>query len=65
MCARVAAVNGYSVTNAAAAKACMTPDQFKSLHQDDPNYLDSLMMWQPLGDRFEAYTNAWNAVKAQ
>jgi spermidine/putrescine-binding protein len=61
----VANVNGYSATNAAAAKSCMTPEQFAALHQDDPTYLDSLMIWQPLGDRFEAYTNAWNAVKAQ
>jgi len=61
----VANVNGYSVANAAAAKSCMSPEQYASLHQDDPNYLDSLLMWQPLGDRFEAYTNAWNAVKAQ
>lgn len=61
----VANVNGYSAANAAAAKACMSPEQFAALHQDDPDYLDSLLMWQPLGDRFEAYTNAWNAVKAQ
>ena len=61
----VANVNGYSATNPVAAKACMTPEQYASLHQDDPAYLDGLMIWKPLGDRFEAYTNAWNAVKAQ
>jgi putative spermidine/putrescine transport system substrate-binding protein/spermidine/putrescine transport system substrate-binding protein len=61
----VANVNGYSATNAAAAKSCMTPEQYKMLHQDDPAYLDSLMIWTALGDRFETYTNAWNAVKAQ
>ncbi|SEM64563.1 spermidine/putrescine transport system substrate-binding protein [Gemmobacter aquatilis] len=61
----VANVNGYSVANAAAAKACMPAEQYAALHQDDPNYLDSLQVWQALGDRFEAYTNAWNAVKAQ
>ena len=61
----VANVNGYSASNAAAAKSCMTPEQFAALHQDDPDYLDSLLMWAPLGDRFEVYTNAWNAVKAQ
>ena len=61
----VANVNGYSVANAAAAKSCMSPEQYAALHQDDPNYLDSLLIWQSLGDRFEAYTNAWNAVKAQ
>jgi putative spermidine/putrescine transport system substrate-binding protein/spermidine/putrescine transport system substrate-binding protein len=43
----------------------MTPEQFEALHQDDPDYLDSLLIWTALGDRFEAYTNAWNAVKAQ
>ena len=61
----VANVNGYSVANAAAAKACMPAEQYAALHQDDPDYLDSLQVWQALGDRFEAYTNAWNAVKAQ
>ncbi|MPQ95868.1 MULTISPECIES: ABC transporter substrate-binding protein [unclassified Thioclava] len=61
----VANVNGYSVANAAAAKSCMSPEQYAALHQDDPDYLDSLLIWQSLGDRFEAYTNAWNSVKAQ
>lgn len=61
----VANVNGYSVANADAAKSCMSPEQYASLHQDDPAYLDSLMVWTALGDRFETYTNAWNAVKAQ
>jgi len=61
----VANVNGYSVANPVAAKACMSAEQFSALHQDDPDYLDSLLMWQPLGERFEAYTNAWNAVKAE
>lgn len=61
----VANVNGYSVANPVAAKACMSAEQFSALHQDDPDYLDSLLLWQPLGERLEAYTNAWNAVKAQ
>lgn len=61
----VANVNGYSATNPVAAKACMTPEQFKALHQDDPNYLDSLLLWENLGPRLSAYTNAWNAVKSQ
>lgn len=61
----VANVNGYSATNGAAAKSCMTPEQYAALHQDDPDYLDSLLIWEPLGERFEAYLNAWNAVKAQ
>lgn len=61
----VANVNGYSVANPVAAKKCMSPEQFKKLHQDDPDYLDNLLLWKPLGARLEAYTNAWNAVKAQ
>lgn len=61
----VANVNGYSAANPKAARACMSDEQFKALHQDDPDYLDSLYIWTPLGDRFEAYQNAWNAVKAQ
>jgi spermidine/putrescine-binding protein len=61
----VANINAYSVANPVAAKACMTPEQFVTFHQDDPSFLDHLLLWQPLGDRFEAYANAWNAVKAQ
>ncbi|WP_163268489.1 ABC transporter substrate-binding protein [Chelativorans alearense] len=61
----VANVNGYSAANPVAAKQCMTPEQYTSLHQDDPDYLDSLLLWENLGPRLQAYTNAWNAVKAQ
>lgn len=61
----VANVNGYSAANPTAAKACMTPEQFAALHQDDPDYLDSLLLWENLGPRLSAYTNAWNAVKSQ
>lgn len=61
----VANVNGYSVSNPVAAKACMPPEQYAMLHQDDPDYLDSLLLWAPLGERLEAYTNAWNSVKSQ
>ena len=39
-------------------------EQFTKLHQDDPDYLDSLLLWVNLGDRLEHYTNAWNAVKS-
>ncbi|MBK6468016.1 MAG: ABC transporter substrate-binding protein [Rhodobacter sp.] len=61
----VANVNGYSATNPVAAKECMTPEQYLALHQDDPDYLDSLLLWENLGPRLSAYTNAWNAVKSQ
>jgi spermidine/putrescine-binding protein len=61
----VFSVNGYSSTNPVAAKEFMTPEEFSALHQDDPGYLDSLLLWENLGDRLSAYTNAWNAVKAQ
>lgn len=61
----VANVNGYSVANPVAARSCMPPEQFDALHQDDPDYLDGLMLWEPLGARLETYTNAWNAVKSQ
>ena len=60
----VANVNGYSAANVVAAKNCMTPEQFKGLHQDDVGYLDSLLLWENLRDRLGAYTNTWNAVKA-
>lgn len=61
----VANVNGYSVANPVAARECMTDEQFTALHQDDPAYLDSLLLWENLGPRLGAYTNAWNAVKSQ
>jgi putative spermidine/putrescine transport system substrate-binding protein/spermidine/putrescine transport system substrate-binding protein len=61
----VANVNGYSVANPVAARDCMTDEQFVALHQDDPDYLDSLLLWENLGPRLGAYTNAWNAVKSQ
>lgn len=55
----------YSVSNPVAAKKCLSEAAFKDRHMDDPTYLDGLMLWQPLGERLEAYTNAWNSVKAQ
>ncbi len=57
-------VNGYSSANPVAAENCMTPAQFKDLHQDDVGYLDSLLLWENLRERLPAYTNAWNGVKA-
>jgi len=60
----VANVNGYSAANPVAAKKCMTPEQYVNLHQDDPAYLDSLLLWENLGPRLEVYTNTWNAVKS-
>ncbi len=57
-------VNGYSSANPVAAKNCMSEEQFKALHQDDVDYLDSLLLWTNLRDRLEHYTNTWNAVKA-
>jgi spermidine/putrescine-binding protein len=60
----VSAITGYSVANPVAAKNCMTPEQFSGLHQDDPEYINSLMLWETPA-RLELYTNTWNAVKAQ
>ncbi len=60
----VSAATGYSVANPVAARKCMSPEMFDALHQDDPDYLDALLLWEPLGARIEAYTNAWNAVKS-
>ena len=59
----VAAITGYSVANPVAAKNCMTPEQFTTLHQDDPDYINSLMLWETPA-RLELYTNTWNAVKS-
>ncbi len=59
----VSAVTGYSVANVAAAKSCMTEQEFVDKHQDDANYINSLILWQT-PDRLDVYTNTWNAVKA-
>ena len=61
----MSAITGYSAANPVAAKTCMTPEQFTALHQDDPGYLDSLLLWENLGPRLGDYANAWNAVKSQ
>lgn len=61
----VANVNGYSVANPVAAKKCMSDEQFAGLHMDDLGYLDSLLLWENLGERIGAYTDAWNSVKSQ
>ena len=61
----MSAITGYSASNPVAAKACMTPEQYVALHQDDPAYLDSLLLWENLGPRLGDYANAWNAVKSQ
>lgn len=58
-------VNGYSSTNPVAARTFMTPEEYSALHQDDPGYMDSLLLWTNLGARLPTYTNAWNAVKSQ
>jgi spermidine/putrescine-binding protein len=60
----VANVNGYSVANPVAARNCMSDEQFQALHQDDVDYLDSLLLWENLGARLSVYTNVWNSVKA-
>ena len=59
----VSNVNGYSSANPVAAKNCMTPEQYVNLHQDDVEYLDSLLLWENLRDRLTAYTNTWDSVK--
>ncbi len=59
----ISAVTGYSVANPAAAKECMSPDEFTAKHQDDIGYVNSLVMWE-MPARLDVYTNVWNAVKA-
>ncbi len=54
-----------SATNPTAAKAHDAEQYAANWHQDDPDYLDSLLLWENLGPRLSAYTNAWNAVKSQ
>lgn len=60
----VSSVTGYSAANPVAAKECMTPEEYKAKHQDDINYVDSLIMWE-MPARLDVYTNTWNAVKAE
>ena len=58
----ISTVTGYSAANPVAAKECMSPEEYSEKHQDDIDYVNSLVMWeQP--DRLDVYTNTWNAVK--
>lgn len=59
----VVGVTGYSAANPAAVKEGLSEEQFKALHQDDPDYIDSLDFWREPA-RVDAYINAWNKVKA-
>ncbi len=60
----ISSVTGYSAANPVAAKECMSPEEYSAKHQDDINYVNSLVMWeQP--DRLDVYTNVWNAVKGE
>ena len=46
------------------AKACMTPEEFVAVHQDDREYFNKLNVWENLDPNLEPCTNAWNVVKA-
>lgn len=60
----ISTVTGYSASNPVAAKECMTPEEYSAKHQDDIDYVNSLVMWeQP--DRLDVYTNVWNAIKGE
>jgi putative spermidine/putrescine transport system substrate-binding protein/spermidine/putrescine transport system substrate-binding protein len=59
----ISTVTGYSAANPVAAKECMTPEEYTAKHQDDINYVDSLVMWE-MPARLDVYTNIWNAIKA-
>ncbi len=60
----VCRVTGHSLANEASAKACMTSEKCVAVHQDDPEYVNKLNVWESLGPNLEPCTNAWNAVKA-
>ena len=59
----VVGVTGYSAANPVAIKECVSEERFLELHQDDPDYIDSLDFWREPA-RVDAYINAWNSVKA-
>lgn len=59
----ISTVTGYSAANPVAAKECMTPEEYTAKHQDDINYVNSLVMWESPA-RLDVYTNTWNAIKA-
>lgn len=59
----ISSVTGYSAANPVAAKECMSPEEYTAKHQDDINYVDSLVMWE-MPARLDVYTNTWNAIKA-
>ena len=55
--------SGFSAANGEVVRACMSEEEYKARYQDDPGYLDSLVLYQELA-RPEAYVETWNAVKA-
>ena len=59
----ISSVTGYSAANPVAAKQCMSPEEYTAKHQDDINYVNSLVMWE-MPARLDVYTNTWNAIKA-
>ncbi len=59
----ISSVTGYSAANPVAAKQCMSPEEYTAKHQDDINYVNSLVMWE-MPARLDVYTNTWKAIKA-
>ncbi len=59
----VSGVTGYSSANPVALKECVDAETFATLHMDDVDYINRLMLWEEPA-RLEKYINTWNAVKA-
>lgn len=54
---------GYSMANEAAAKECLSPEMYETLHQGDWVYFDGLDFWREPA-RVDKMIETWNAVKA-
>lgn len=54
---------GWAAANHAAAKECLTQEEYDTRHQGELDYISNLDFWQEPA-RVDKYIETWNAVKA-
>jgi spermidine/putrescine-binding protein len=57
---QTAKASGYSIANPEVAED-LSPAEVKDLHMDDPGFVDSIVLWEPVDRPF--YQDSWNQVK--
>ncbi len=58
----VSTVTGYSASNPVAVKDCMSEEEYIAKHQDDPDYIKQLILWET-PERLDKMNEVWNGVK--